>query len=119
MLRPYKGLFGAEGGGVLGAFDGFLEALEEELEVLAVLYEINDRRVDDQEVGGSVAKKEMFVGASDFLDVFGRDAGFVAGSFFGDAGAEDFRSGLEINDQVRSVQVGGEGFVIALVELEL
>jgi len=45
--------------------------------------------------------------------------GFVAGGFFGDAGPEDFGLGLEIDDQVGSGNVRGEGFVIALVELEL
>jgi hypothetical protein len=103
----------------LGAFDGFLETLEEELEVFAALDEIDVGGVDDQEVGGGVAEEEVFVGAGDFLNVFGRDVGFVAGGFFGDAGAEDFGLGLEINDQVRSGNVRGEGFVIALVELEL
>jgi hypothetical protein len=36
----------------LGAFDGFLEALEEELEVFAALDEIDVGCVDDEEVGG-------------------------------------------------------------------
>jgi len=130
--RPYTGKFngratkeagllfgGAEGEEVLGAFDGFLEALEEELEVFAALDEIDVGGVDDQEVGGGVAEEEMFVGAGDFLDVFGGDVGFVAGGFFGDAGAEDFGLGLEIDDQIGGGHVRGEGFVIALVELEL
>src|SRR5467141_3547837 len=69
--RRYKCLFGAEGEEVLGAFDGFLEAAEEELEVVATLDEINVGSVDDQEVGGSVAEEKVFVGAGDFLDVFG------------------------------------------------
>jgi len=115
---PEGQLFGAEGKEVLCAFDGLLEALEEELEVFAALDEIDVGGVDDQEVGGSVAEEKMFVGAGDFLDVLGGDVGFVAGGFLGDAGAEDFRLGLEINDQVGSGNVGGEGFVVALVELE-
>jgi len=45
--------------------------------------------------------------------------GFVAGGFFGDAGAEDFGLGLEIDDQIGSGNVRGERLVIALVELEL
>jgi hypothetical protein len=102
----------------LGAFYGFLEALEEELEVLAALDEVDVGGVDDEEVGGGIAKKEMFVGAGDFLDVFGGDVGLVAGGFFGDAGAEDFGLGLEVNDQVGCGNAGGEGFVVALVELE-
>src|SRR5258708_7676590 len=61
----------------------------------------------------------MFVGAGHFLDVFGGDVGFVARGFLGDAGAEDFGLGLEINDQIGGGNVRGEGFVVALVELEL
>jgi hypothetical protein len=102
----------------LGAFDGLLEAAQEELEVVAALDEIDVGGVDDEEVGGGVAKEEVFIGAGDFLDVFGGDVGFVAGGFFGDAGAKDFGLGLKIDDQVGSGNVGSEGFVIALVELE-
>src|SRR5260370_161447 len=109
----------AEGEEVLRAFDGFLEAAEEELEVFAALDEVDVRGVDDEEVGGGVAEEEMFIGAGDFLDVFGGDVGFVAGGFLGDAGAEDFGLGLEIDDQIGSGNVRGEGFVVALVELEL
>src|SRR5260370_1046493 len=109
----------AEGEEVLGAFDGFLEAAQEELEVLAALDEVDVGGVDDQEVGGGVAEKEVFVGAGDFLDVFGGDVGLVAGGFFGDAGAKDFGLGLEVDDQVGGGNVGGESFIIALVELEL
>jgi len=112
-------LFCAEGEEVLRAFDGLLKAFEEELEVVAALDEVDVRSVDDEKVGGGVAEKEMFVGAGDFLDVFRGDVGFVAGSFLGDAGAEDFGLGLEINDQIGSGKVGGEGFVVALVKLEL
>src|SRR5216683_1475595 len=110
---------GAEGEEILGAFDGFLEAFEEELEVVAALDEVDVGGVDDEEVGGGVAEEEMFVGAGEFLDVFGGDVGLVAGGFLGDAGAEDFGLGLEIDDQIGSGNVGGEGFVVALVELEL
>src|SRR6266436_5812114 len=117
--RPYKCLFGAEGEEVLGAFDGFLEAAKEELEVVAALDEVNVRSVDDQEVGGGVAEEKVFISAGDFLDVFGGDLGLVARSFLGDAGAEDFGLGLEVDDQVGSGNVGSEGFIVALVELEL
>ncbi len=103
----------------MGAFDGFLEAAKEELEVLAAFDEVDVGGVDDQEVGGGVAEEKMFVGAGDFVDVFGGDVGFVAGGFFGDAGAKDFGLGLEVDDQVGGGNVRGEGFVIALVELEL
>jgi len=40
------------------------------------------------------------------------------GRLLGDAGAEDFGLGLEIDDQVGGGNVGGEGLVVALVELE-
>jgi hypothetical protein len=88
------------------------------LEVVAALDEVDFGGVDDEEIGGGVAEKEVFVSAGDFFDVFEGDAVFLAGSFFGDAGAEDFRAGLEIDDQIGSGKVGGEGFVIALVEFE-
>jgi len=103
----------------LGAFDGILEAAEELLEVFAALDEIDVGGVDDQEVGGGVAEEEMFVSAGDFLDVFGGDVGFVAGGFFGDAGAEDFGLGLEVDDQIGSGNVRGEGGIVALVKLQL
>jgi len=103
----------------LGALYWFLETLEEELEVVAALDEVDVRSVDDEKVGSGVTEEKMFVGAGDFLDVFGGDVGFVAGSFFGDARAEDFGLGLEIDDQVGSGKIRGEGFVVALVELEL
>src|SRR5713101_7152262 len=112
-------LRGAEGEEVLGSLDGFLKAAQKELEVVAALDEVNVRGVDDQEIGSSVAKEEMFVGARDFLDVFEGDASFVAGSLLDDARAEDFGLGLEIDDEVGGGKVRGEGFVIALVELEL
>ncbi len=110
---------GAEGKEVLGALDGFLEATKQKLEVFAALDEINVRGVDDQEIGSSVAEEEVFVGARDFLDVFEGDATFVARSLLGDAGAEDFGLGLEIDDEIGSGKVRGEGFVIALVKFEL
>jgi len=103
----------------LRAFDGLLEAAKQELEVCAALDEINVGGVDDQEVGGSVAEEEVFIGAGNFLDVFGGDMGFVAGGFFGDTRAEDFGLGLEVDDQIGSRDVRGEGFVVTLVELEL
>lgn len=89
----------------MGAFDGFLETAEKKLEVVATLDEVDVRSVDDEKVGGGVTKEEMFVGAGDFLDVFGGDVGLVAGSFFGDAGAEDFGFGLEIDNQIGSGKV--------------
>ena len=95
-----------------------MQTAEKLLQIGAAFHEINVRGVDDQEIGGGIPKEEMFVSAGDFLNVFGSDVGFVAGRFFGDAGAKNFGLGLEINDQVGSRKVGGEGFVVALVELE-
>src|SRR5260370_8965304 len=109
---------GAEGEEILGAFDGFLEALEEELEVVAALDEVDVGGVDDEEVGGGVAEEKMFVGAGEFLDVFVGDVGFVAGGFFGDAGAEDFGLGLEISEQVGSGNSGWRGVVVGLGGVE-
>jgi hypothetical protein len=43
----------------LGAFDGFLEALEEELEVFAALDEIDVGCVDDEEVGAAIRAKTI------------------------------------------------------------
>jgi len=103
----------------LRAFDGVLEAAEEELEVFAALDEIDIGGVDDQEVGGGVAEEEVFVGGGDFFDVFGRNLGFVARGFFGDAGAENFGLGLEVDDEIGSGNVRGQGFVVAVVEFEL
>src|ERR1700721_2778285 len=102
MPCPYNGerkLFGgAEGEEVLSAFDGVLEATEELLEVFAALDKVDVGSVDDEEVAGSVAEEEVFVGGGDFFDVFGRDLRFVAGGFFGDARAKDFGFGLEVDD---------------------
>src|SRR5260370_28633350 len=105
----YKCLFCAEGEEILGAFDWLLKALEEELEVVAAFDEIDVGSVDDEKIGGGVTEEKMFVGAGDFLDVFGGDVGFVAGGFFGDTRSEDFGLGLEIDDQVGSREIGGEG----------
>src|SRR5215472_5221225 len=110
-------LRGAEGEEILGAFDGVLEAAEELLQVVAALDKINFGGVDDQEVGGGVAEEEMFVGAGDFLDVFERDLRLLAGGFLGDAGAQDFGLGLQVDNEVRRRKIGGQQFVIALVEL--
>ena len=118
---PYgkRELFGgAQGEEVLGAFDGILEAAEELLEVFATLDEIDVGGVDDEEVGSGVAKEKMFVSRGDFFDVFRGDLGFIAGGFFGDAGAQDFRLGLEIDDKIGSGNIRGQGFVVAVVEFQ-
>src|SRR6266705_824302 len=113
-------LFGcAEGEEVLGAFDGFLKAAQEKLEVFAALDEVNVRRVDHEEVRGRVTEEEVFVGARDFLDVFERAASFFARSRLDDATTEDFGLGLEIDGEIGGGKVRGEGFVVARVELEL
>lgn len=115
-----RGLFsGGKGKEILGAFDGFLEALEEELEVFAAFDEVDVGRIDDEEVGGGVTEKEMFVGVSDFLDVLGSDLRLVAGGLFGDAGAKNLGLGLKIDDEIGSGDTGGERFVIAIVKLQL
>ena len=100
----------------MGAFDGVLEAAEELLKVLAALDEIDVRGIDYEKVGGGVAEEEVFVSRGDFFEVFGRDLGFVAGGFFGDAGTEDFGFGLQIDDEIGSGNTGGEGVVVAVVE---
>jgi len=79
---------------ILGAFDGLLQAAEEELKVFAALDEVDVRGVDDEEVGGALAEKEMFVGAGEFLDVFGA-MWIRRGRLFWRCGAEDFGLGLE------------------------
>ncbi len=112
-------LGGAEREEILGAFYGILEAAEELLEVGAAFYEVDVGGVDDQEIGGGVAEEEMFVGAGDFLDVLEGDLRFFAGGFFGDARAQHFRFGLEVDDQIGRGDFRSEGFVVALVELEL
>ena len=103
----------------MGAFDGVLEAAEELLEVFATLDEIDVGGVDDQEIGGSVTEKEVFVGTSDFFDVFGSDVGLFARGFLGDAGAKDFRFGLKVDDEIGCGNVGGQRFVVTVVEFEL
>jgi hypothetical protein len=102
----------------LGAFDRVLEAAEELLEVFAALDEVDVGGVDDEEVGGGVAEEEVFISGGDFFDVFGRNLRFVAGGFFGDAGAEDFGLGLEVDDEIGSGNAGGEGIVVAIVEFK-
>ena len=109
----------AKGEEVLGAFDGILEAAQKLLQVVAAFDEVNLGSVDDQQVGGGVVEKEMFVGAGHFLDVFEGDLRFLAGSFFGDARAEHFGLGLQVDDEVGSGKIGGEQFVVTLVQLEL
>src|SRR5215471_2956858 len=116
--RMEDSLRGAEGEEILGAFDGVLQAAEELLQVVAALDEIDLRSIDHEKVGSGVAEKEVFVGAGDLFDVFERDVRLFARGFLGDARAEDFRLGLQINDKVGGRQIGGEKFVVALVELE-
>jgi len=112
-------LGGAEGEEVLGAFDGFLEAAEELLEVFAALDEVDVGGVDDEKVGGFVAEEEMFVGARDFFDVVGGDVGFAVGGFFGDACAKGFGLGLQIDDEIGSGNFAREEIVVAFVEFQL
>ncbi len=118
--RDFAPLFGgAEGEEILRAFYGVLEAAEELLEVGAAFYEVDFGGVDYEEVGGGVAEEEMFVGAGDFFDVREGNLGFFAGGFFGDARAQHFRLGLEVDDQIGRGKLGGQRFVVAVVELQL
>ena len=89
------------------------------MQIFAALDEVDVGGVDDQEVGGGVTEEEMFVGASDFLDVLEGDLGFFPGGFFGDAGAENLGLGLEVDDEIGSGNAGSESFVITVVEFEL
>jgi hypothetical protein len=108
----------AEGEEVLRAFDGILEAAQELLQIVAALDEINLRRVNHQEVGGGVTEEEMFVGARHFLNVFEGDLRLITSSFLGDARAQDFGLGLQVDDEVRRGQICSKKFVVALVKLE-
>src|SRR4249920_216558 len=56
---------------VLRAFDRFLQATKELLQIFAALDEIDFGGVDDQQVGAGIAEEKVFVGAGDFFDVFG------------------------------------------------
>src|SRR5208282_126553 len=112
-------LFSAERKEILSTFYGFLQPAEKLLEVFAALDEVDVRRVDDEEIGGRVAEEEVFVSVRDLFDVGGGDLRFLAGGFLGDAGAEDFGLGLEIDDEIGSGNVRSHGFVVAVVEFEL
>src|SRR5215472_618264 len=109
---------GAERQEVLSTLDRILEPPEKLLQVVAALDEIDLRGVDYQKVRGGIAEKEMLVGARDLLDVFERDLRLLARSPFCDAGEQDFRLGLQVNNQVGSGEIGGKELVVALVELE-
>ncbi len=119
QIRSRRLLGGAEGKEILGAFDGFLEAAEELLEVFAAFDEVDVGSVDDKEIGSFVAEEEVFVGAGDFFDVVGRDVRFAVSRFFGDACAKSFGLGLEIDDEIGRRNIAGEKVVIAFVEFEL
>src|SRR5258707_14362563 len=114
-----RSLGGSQWQEILRAFYGILQAAEELLQVGAAFYEVDFGGVDYEEVGGGVAEEEMFVGAGDFLDVLEGNLRFFAGGFFGDARAQNFRLGLEVDDQVGRGKLRGERFVVALVELQL
>jgi len=60
----------------------------------------------------------VFVGVGYFFDVLEGDVVFVARGFFGDAGAEDFGFGLQVDDEIGSGDVFGENFEVALIEFE-
>src|SRR5208282_1293510 len=107
---------GAERQEILCAFDRFLQAAEKLLQILAAFHEIDFGGVNHQEVCTFIAKEEMLVGAGDFLEVLRRDLLFLERSLFGEAGTENFRFGLKIDDQVGLRKFAGKGFIIAFVE---
>ena len=108
----------AQGQEVLCAFDRFLKATKELLQIFAALDEIDFGSIDDQQVGSGITKEKVFVGASDFFDVFGGNLFFFLGFFLGDSGAQDFRFGLQVNHQIGFGEFGGDGFVVAFVKFE-
>src|SRR5260370_40207609 len=114
ISQPIASLRRAEGEEILGAFDGLLEPLEEELEVVIALDEVDVGGVDDEKIGSGVAEEEMFVGAGELLNVFGGDVGFVAGGFFGEAGAEGFGLGLGVDEQAGSRKGPGGAVRVAV-----
>ena len=61
----------------------------------------------------------MLVGAGDFFDVVGRDLLFTVSRFLGDACAERFRLGLEIDDEIGGGNISRQKIVIAFVEFQL
>lgn len=101
------------------AFHWVLEATQQLLEVGAAFHEIDFRGVDDEQVGGGITEKEVLVGTCDLFDVLEGNLGFLPGGFFGDARTQYFGFGLEIDDEIGSGELGGENFVVALVQLEL
>ena len=110
---------GAEGEEVLGAFDGFLEAAQQLLQIFAAFDEVYVGGIYHEQVRRFVAKEEVFVCAGDFFDVVGRDIRFAVSGFFGDACAKRFRLGLKINDKVGRGNFTREKVVIAFVKLQL
>ncbi len=104
---------------VLCSFHRLLQTAQQLLKVFAALDEVYIRRVDHQQIRGFVAEEEVFVGSGDFFDIFGRDLRFAACGFFGDARAQRFRLGLQINHEVRRGNFAGVQIVIAFVEFQL
>jgi hypothetical protein len=90
----------AQGEEVLGAFDGLADAAEEELEILAVLDEIDLGGVDDEQVAGGVVKEKMFVGFDDLFHVLVADGTLVGNILTAEPLAEDIDRSLEVDDQV-------------------
>src|SRR5689334_5257051 len=60
----------------------------------------------------------MLIGARHFLNVFEGDLRLITRSFLGNARAQDFGLGLQVDDEVRRGEIGGKQFVVALVKLE-
>src|SRR5260370_27139046 len=108
----------SEGKEILCPFDGVLEAAEELLEIGVAIDEVNVRSIDDQQIGSRVAEEKVFVGAHDRFEIFGGNLGFFASALLGDAFPQNFRLGLEIDNQVGWPKLGSKPLEVTVVELQ-
>src|SRR5579862_4993003 len=103
---------------ILRPLNRLLQAAQELLEVGIAFDEIDFRGVDHKQVRRGVAEEEMLVGADNFFEVVARDL-LLRGRFFpGDALAQDFGRGLEVDHQIGRLQSRGEHFKVPLVKLQ-
>ena len=114
-----SGVLLAQGQEVLGAFDGFADPAEENLEVFAALDEIELGGVDDEQVAGGVVEEEMFVGFDDLFHVLVADGALVGDVLAAETLAEDIERGLQVDHQVGGGQFGAQKFVVAVVDAKL
>jgi len=112
------GCLPAEGEEILRALHGLLDAAEEGLKVLVASDKVDIGSVYDKKIGGGIAEEEVFVGLGDLSHIVRRYLFFGGVSFFGDALAQDFWPGLEIDDQVRARKASGQKLEITVVELQ-